>query len=142
MLNVGRLPPARRCFERSHQLFLSPAKRCLNNNNRKAKEIPDNSEKIIPIPNGEASLSLFWRRLGPVKETLQSYGRVQKRRPYTTQVSTAIVIYLFGDLSAQYIGGEAYEPKRTARNVIIGAVCSIPVYKWYVLIWIVLLIQC
>lgn len=139
-MNLGRLP-ARRCF---HQLFLSPAKRRLTSSfsNGKAKEVPENSEKIIPIPNGEASLSLVWRRLGPVKEALQSYGRVQKRRPYATQVTTAIVIYLCGDLSAQYIGGEAYDPKRTARNVIIGAICSIPAYKWCALIWILLLNRC
>ena len=143
-MNLGRLP-ARRCFARSsHQPFLSPAKRRLTSscNNGKDKEVPSNSEKIIPIPNGEASLSLFWRRLGPVKEALQSYGRVQKKRPYATQVTTAIVIYLCGDLSAQYIGGEAYDSKRTARNVIIGAVCSIPAYKWYALIWILLRNQC
>ena len=143
MSNLGRLP-ARRCLERCHQLFLSPAKRRLtssNNDNRKAKEVPDNREKIIALPNGEASLSLFWRRLGPVKEALQSYGRVQKRRPYATQVGTAIVIYFCGDLSAQYIGGEAYDSKRTARNVAIGAICSIPVYKWYALMWILLLDQ-
>ena len=144
MFNLGRLP-ARRCFERSHQLFLSPSKRRLtssNNNNGKVKEAPDNSDKIIPTPNGEASISLFWRRLGPVKEAFQSYGRIQKRRPYATQVTTATVIYLFGDLSAQYIGGEAYDSKRTVRNVIIGAICSIPVYRWYALVWILLLSQC
>lgn len=144
MLNLGRLP-ARRCFERSHLLFLSPAKRRLTSstkfkiNSGKDKEVSDNSEKIIPIPNAETSLSLVWRRLGPVREALQSYGRIQKRRPYATQVISAIVIYLCGDLSAQYIGGEAYDSKRTARNVVIGAICSIPAYKWYVLILILLL---
>ena len=133
MFSFGRLT-ARRSFERSQQhVLLSPNRRLASNDNsRKAKEFSDSNEKIIPTPNGEAILP-FWRRLGPVTEAIQSYGKAQKRRPYATQVATSIIIYSCGDFTAQKIGDEAYSPTRTARNVVIGIVCSIPAYNWYVL---------
>jgi len=40
-------------------------------------------------------------------------------------------VYLFGDLLAQEIGGERYNPNRTLRMLTIGAVASIPGYKWF-----------
>ena len=131
MVSFGRLL-ARKCFERSQQLFIAPATRRLasNDTTTKAKGVADSGEKIIPTPNGEAILPL-WRRLGPVTEAFQTYGRSQSQRPYATQVATSIVIYCCGDLSAQRIGGEAYDPKRTARNILTGAICSIPAYNWY-----------
>lgn len=131
MFSLGRLPTPK-SFGRTQQHSLSSARRRLtsNDNSGKAKDVGDDSGKIIPTPNGEA-IHPFWRRLGPVTEAFKSYGTVQKKRPYATQVTTSIVIYLCGDLPAQIIGGEAYDPKRTVRNVMIGAICSIPAYSWY-----------
>ena len=74
----------------------------------------------------------LWQRLGPLSKTMGAYGRAQQRRPYFTQFCSSVVIYLCGDLAAQRIGSEQYEPNRTARNIIIGGICSVPSYKWYV----------
>ena len=102
--------------------------------------------------------------LGPVTKTLQqktgsgalrkigaAFQREQARRPYVTQVWISLLIYLFGDLSAQLMfpterevrikaGTEddedevvitdAYDPQRTLRHLTVGLVSSIPSYKW------------
>lgn len=87
------------------------------------------------------------------------YARVQQARPLTTQLCSSIIIYLFGDLSAQLFfppeipvpveesgsGGSTakagqpqeymegpYDPWRTLRHLAVGATSSIPSYKWYV----------
>lgn len=39
--------------------------------------------------------------------------------------------YLCGDLLAQEIGGEPYDPVRTARMLLIGSISSIPGYRWF-----------
>ncbi|KAJ5161694.1 hypothetical protein N7492_007086 [Penicillium capsulatum] len=86
------------------------------------------------------------------------YSDVQARKPYATQLWSSIVIYLCGDLSAQFmfpsekpaparedekysksavqqnekeatVGG--YEPWRTVRHLIVGAGSSIPSYNWF-----------
>lgn len=71
------------------------------------------------------------QRLGPITGVVNAYGRTQKKRPWTTQLGTSLVIYFLGDMAAQNIGGEDYDPWRTARNLTIGAVSSIPAYTWY-----------
>lgn len=86
--------------------------------------------------------------------------RVQKRRPYATQVVSSIVIYLCGDMSAQLLfpsdspaqksqaasegkpvdsaeDGElkaassgGYDPLRTMRHLTVGVGSAIPTYNW------------
>lgn len=72
----------------------------------------------------------IWERLGPLTRLAQAYGRSQRARPYLTQTWSAIAIYLVADLSAQYIGGNEYDPVRTARALFIGGAAAIPHYKW------------
>lgn len=73
----------------------------------------------------------IWRRLGPFTVAADAYAASQKKRPYVTQVASALVIYLCADVSAQNISGSDYDPARTARTLLIGAVAAIPQYKWY-----------
>ena len=83
----------------------------------------------IPVPNIVANLPI-WQRLGPLSKGLQAYSRSQRKRPYTTQFCSSLVIYFLGDLSAQNISGDEYDPKRTMRALVISAFSSIPSYKW------------
>jgi hypothetical protein len=41
------------------------------------------------------------------------------------------VIYFLGDLSAQNINGDEYDPKRTLRALVISMGSSIPSYRWF-----------
>ncbi|PQE28922.1 mpv17 pmp22 family protein [Rutstroemia sp. NJR-2017a BBW] len=84
----------------------------------------------IPIPATVATLPL-WQRLGPLTRTFQAYGRAQRKRPYTTQFCSSLVIYFLGDLSAQSINGDDYDWKRTVRALFISMGSSIPSYKWF-----------
>ncbi|KAA6414939.1 MAG: mpv17 pmp22 family [Lasallia pustulata] len=86
--------------------------------------------RTIPTPDTILQQPL-WRRLGPVSKVFNAYGRAQKQRTYATQFCTSLVIYFCGDLSAQAIGGEDYNAWRTVRNVVIGGLCSIPSYNWF-----------
>ncbi|OTB00389.1 hypothetical protein M426DRAFT_324340 [Hypoxylon sp. CI-4A] len=88
--------------------------------------IPVGSTPVAPVPPA------FWHRLGPLTRAFQAYGRAQRRRPWTTQVASALVIYLAADLSAQRIGGREYAPERTGRNLIIGAVAAVPNFLWFI----------
>lgn len=72
----------------------------------------------------------WYQRLGPVSDFLAWFHRTQTRRPYTVQFCSTTVVYLAGDLSAQRIGGEEYDPWRTVRMLVIGGIASIPGYKW------------
>ena len=117
-----------------------------------APRVPDQS-KTIPTPT-------TWLWLEPVARPLRAYGRVQQRRPYTTQFVSALVIYLVGDLVAQGIGGEEKKSAgkdgdgrveeegegevgwaqawverrdwgRTARALFIGGLAAVPGYRWF-----------
>lgn len=97
-------------------------------------------------PSGVASRLLARSGIGPL---LQAYSRTQTQRPYTTQICTSVLIWLCGDLSAQLLFPpergdkeenedsqklqqiQGYDPRRTARHLIIGIVASIPSYEWY-----------
>lgn len=94
---------------------------------------PENSANgtAIPIPATIATLPL-WQRLGPLTRSFQAYGRAQRKRPYTTQFCSSLVIYLLGDLSAQSICGDEYDWKRTLKALFISMGSSIPSYKWCV----------
>ena len=85
----------------------------------------------IPVHNTVATLPI-WQRLGPLSTSLAAYGRSQRKRPYVTQFCSSLVIYFLGDLSAQNINGDEYDPKRTLRALIISAGSSIPSYRWSV----------
>jgi hypothetical protein len=90
---------------------------------------PTNPENVEVTPI-DIPTSLWYQRLGPVTNFFRCFHRTQEKRPYTVQISTSLTVYLFGDLLAQDIGGEDYDPKRTLRMLTIGAVASVPGYKW------------
>lgn len=89
-------------------------------NSLKSKDEP------IDIPT-----SLWYQRLGPVTDFFTWFHRTQQKRPLTVQVCTSLTVYLCGDLLAQEIGGEKYDSTRTLRMLTIGAMASVPGYKWY-----------
>jgi hypothetical protein len=96
---------------------------------------PKSSAKLMTLENVEATpidipTSLWYQRLGPVTNFFRWFHRTQEKRPYTVQISTSLTVYFFGDLLAQDIGGEDYDPKRTLRMLAIGAIASVPGYKW------------
>ncbi|PMD30164.1 hypothetical protein L207DRAFT_559146 [Hyaloscypha variabilis F] len=95
----------------------------------KAEDDPA-SGTAIPIPATVANVPL-WQRLGPLSRGFQAYGRSQRKRPYATQFCSSLVIYFLGDLAAQKINGDEYDPKRTLRALVISAGSSIPSYKWF-----------
>ncbi|KAM3076844.1 hypothetical protein ACMFMG_003690 [Clarireedia jacksonii] len=101
-------------------------------NQSHASHISDSAANgtAIPIPATVATLPL-WQRLGPLTRTFQAYGRSQRKRPYTTQFCSSLVIYFLGDLSAQSISGDDYDWKRTVRALLISMGSSIPSYKWF-----------
>jgi len=87
---------------------------------------PNKGEPIdIPTPIA------WYSRLGPVTTFFGWFHKTQQTRPLTVQLCTTSVVYLCGDLLAQEIGGELYDGQRTLRMLTIGAVASIPGYKWY-----------
>jgi protein Mpv17 len=94
----------------------------------KADENPANGTSV-PVANTVANVPI-WHRLGPLSRAFQAYGRSQRKHPLKTQFFSALVIFSLGDLSAQSINGDEYNPARTLRALIIGAGASIPSYKW------------
>ncbi|KAI2618078.1 hypothetical protein GGS26DRAFT_392817 [Hypomontagnella submonticulosa] len=87
-----------------------------------------------PVPVGSTPVApiSIWSRLGPLTSAGRAYARAQQRRPWATQVVSAVVIYLAADVSAQAIGGKEYVAERTARNMGIGAVSAVPCFVWFV----------
>ncbi|KAI1877640.1 hypothetical protein JX265_003648 [Neoarthrinium moseri] len=90
-----------------------------------------------PAPNATtthappASPPSIWQRLGPVTRAANAYSRANQRRPWVTQVTSSLIIFLLADLNAQRIGGKEYDPVRTRNMLITGAVFSIPAYEWF-----------
>lgn len=75
--------------------------------------------------------SLSWhQQLGPVTNFFAWYDRTQTRSPYLTQFFSSLLVYFIGDQLAQGVGGEAYDGKRTLRHILIGAISSVPAYRW------------
>jgi hypothetical protein len=111
-------------IKKGHHSSTNPAVR------PKAGDDPANGT-AIPIPATVANVPL-WQRLGPLSRGFQAYGRSQRKRPYATQFCSSLVIYFLGDLSAQNINGDEYDPKRMLRALVISAGSSIPTYRWYV----------
>lgn len=86
------------------------------------------ASKAEPV---DIPIQLWYHRLGPVSTFFSWFHRMQMKRPYTVQLCTTLTTYLCGDLLAQDIGGELYDPNRTLRMLTIGAIAAIPGYKWY-----------
>lgn len=123
----------RRAAQRKQQSVSSLTKRPKSSAGKKPSSEPGGdatSGRTIPTPDTILQQPL-WQRLGPLSKACNAYGRAQKRRTYATQLCTSVVMYFCGDLSAQTIGGEDYNPWRTVRNVLIGGLSSIPSYNWY-----------
>ena len=95
------------------------------------KKGPPRQEDQVPIANTVATLPL-WQRLGPLTRLAEAYARAQRTRPYVTQLCSSLAIYLAADISAQRMSGKDYDPMRTGRSLLIGAISSIPSYKWLV----------
>ncbi|KAI1101847.1 hypothetical protein F4804DRAFT_314851 [Jackrogersella minutella] len=90
------------------------------------------TEDPIPVGSTPVPPLSIWHRLGPLTRAGQAYARSQQKRPWTTQVVSALAIYLAADLSAQGIGGKEYVPELTVRNMAIGAVAAVPSFLWFV----------
>ena len=87
-----------------------------------------------------------WAWIEPLKTPFYAYGKMQHRSPYLTQLSSTLIIYFLGDLSAQLVSGPSapqdsemdsekripYEPARGLRALVIGGIISIPNYKWFI----------
>lgn len=116
-----------------HNLITKRQSHSNNNNPTTPRSTPvedTSAVTTIPVPNTVATLPL-WQRLGPLSRAFEAYGRSQRKSPYATQFYSSLGIYLLGDMTAQSISGEDYDPFRTMRALIIGAGSSIPSYKWY-----------
>ena len=87
-------------------------------------------ERLPPTTANAGYPLLLWRRLLPPYRLVTAYGKAQEKRPYSTQVSTVVLIWGCGDLLAQNFGEEDYDPWRTLRNMAIGSIISIPSYTW------------
>lgn len=109
------------------QVLLSLGKRQIATSTEQAvTKPPINSQ---PSGSGAGYLRRYWRHL-PRYRLIQAYGDAQKKRPYATQIGSLVVIYACGDLLAQTVEGEDYDPWRTLRNMIIGCIIALPSYKW------------
>lgn len=116
-----------------HQQLLAPTKRpkttAVDKPGERSSTVSKREGSSIATP-AEISPRPLWERLGPLSEVFAGYGRAQRRRPWATQLGTSLVVYLCGDLTAQYIDGEAYNTSRTLRHLTIGGIISIPAYTW------------
>src|SRR5947207_381098 len=131
IIKAGRLF-LRRSIQRRNPFTSPPAGRRNHGQQDRSKPQPADdltTSRTTPIQNTVSPLPL-WQRLGPLTVAFRVYGRSQRSRPYTTQICSSIVIYFFGDLGAQSMGDDDYDFVRTLRSVIIGAISSIPSYKW------------
>lgn len=90
---------------------------------------PKKTEDPIPVPSTVEPLPL-WQRLGPLSRGAEAYARAQRTRPYVTQLASAVFIFTAADISSQSIGADEYNPARTGRSMLIGAVAAIPQYRW------------
>ncbi len=113
------------------QKVLSPVAKRQKSSAVNKSSVQATREDGKPIAKADTvALLPLWRRLGLLSEGFNAYVQAQKKRPYTTQVASSLVIYLCGDLSAQKLGGEEYDPWRTLRNMTVGCISSIPSYRW------------
>ena len=111
---------------------VSPGSRSQSHGKNKASPIKrkvdldsEGPSDIVDVP-----INLWYHRLGPVTSFFGWFNRTQQKRPLTVQFCTSLTIYFFGDTLAQRIEGGEYDPKRMARNLIVGGISSLPGYKW------------
>lgn len=129
-------PPRRaKCSQSSTQEPPLPASKAQPVAPESSPKAPTNLENVEATPIDIPTL-LWYQRLGPVTNFFSWFHRTQEKRPYTVQIATSLTVYLFGDLLAQDIGGEDYDPKRTLRMLTIGAIASVPGYKWFERPWL------
>lgn len=123
----------RRSAQRHQQLFSSTKRQKTTAVDRPADRSSTVSKRegLSTTTTAETFPRPLWDRLGPLSEVFAGYARAQKERPWLTQVGTSLVVYLCGDLTAQYIDGEEYNPFRTLRHLTIGGIMSIPAYTWF-----------
>jgi hypothetical protein len=97
-------------------------------------QLSQNAQKVATegtrIEQVDIPIQLWYHRLGPVTTFFSWFHKTQTKRPYTVQLCTTLTTYLAGDLLAQDIGGEPYDPIRTLRMLTIGALAAIPGYRW------------
>ena len=120
-----------------HQQLLSPSKRQKSTAvdkpvGRSPTAGASTREGSSVATSAEVSTRPLWERFGPLSNVFSGYARAQKGRPWATQLGTSLVVYLCGDLSAQYIDGEGYDSFRTLRHLTIGGLMAIPAYSWSV----------
>ncbi|KAG8629038.1 hypothetical protein KVT40_002903 [Elsinoe batatas] len=100
-----------------------------------------------PPPPGRTIPGPSWAWIEPLAVPFRAYGRMQNRSPYMTQLSSSLVIYFLGDLSAQLVAYHPptpseslgidprqdymYAPERGLRAMLIGGLSSIPSYHWF-----------
>jgi hypothetical protein len=129
---------------------LKPQRVHIHGLGRRSKSSPQAKDSISPQPQQSPTYSLhnkhpsaqpkaapidiptllWYQRLGPVTRFFGWYDRRQKRNPYVTQLLSSLLVYFIGDQLAQGAGREAYDGKRTMRHLTIGAIISLPGYKW------------
>lgn len=91
-----------------------------------------NSKTSSSSKSGTNSASYRIRSyFSPVAKFFDWYSRQQHHRPYITELCSTPLIYCLGDFTAQMLGADDYDPYRTVRSITIGAVASIPSYKWF-----------
>lgn len=130
ILNPSRQRCNQRTFSRNvatkEQIQTARLQKTPETPNQIVTEVPHSKEpSFIEIPS-----QLWYYRLGPVKDFLGWLSRMQRVRPRTTTLATSLTTYFCGDIIAQEIGGEPYDGFRTMRMLTIGALASIPGYKW------------
>lgn len=133
-MNVYTLMTAARpVLRRSHQLRQINITKRQQHTKKPTLKVDDESAtgNTIPVPNTVAIVPL-WQRLGPLTTAFSAYGKSQRKRPLLTQFISSLIIYFCGDMSAQKINGDEYDPKRTLRALVISSGSSIPSYKWYI----------
>ncbi|KAI3003335.1 hypothetical protein CBS147346_5475 [Aspergillus niger] len=67
----------------------------------------------------------------PVLAFFDWYSYSQSRRPYATQLCLTPLIYCVGDFSAQMIGDDDFDYRRSLRSILIGLVIAIPSREWF-----------
>lgn len=90
---------------------------------------PGSQARPSPTSLTQSAPRLFLR---PFLRLFNWYARQQKTRPYITQLWSTPLIFCIGDLSAQGIGDDDYDPQRSIRAIAVGAVISIPNYMWII----------
>lgn len=67
----------------------------------------------------------------PAQAFVNWYSYSQSRRPYTTQLCLTPLIYCIGDFSAQTVGDDGFDYRRSLRSIVVGLVIAIPSREWF-----------